>query len=107
MEKDNEDVKKAMDIKTLPMQVSPEIVEMLIQCKENKIAREAVDEAEHNQLWQLVHDTYPELDAEGNFSLDSTYSNAGIVMLKARKKCDHGKAVLGGLSQLLRAISKD
>ncbi len=98
-------VEKIVNLNSLPMQLSPEIVAKLKEFRANADARDEQKKAEHAELWALVHSTYPELDADASYSIDSEYLEGDIAILKNRKQCDHGKSGLGGLSSLLRAIS--
>lgn len=60
--------------------------------KADAIVREA-----HKALWDTIHQTSPEIDSEGNLSLDVEYEDAGFYVVKKKPAL----AGIGGLLDLL------
>ena len=89
---------------TLPLQANDAIVNALkahIELKE-RLTKETHES--HDKLWALVHSEYPDLNVDGNFSLESDHIELGIVILKESEKCNHGD-LPAGLKRLLASIA--
>ena len=90
------------NLKTMPMQVSKTIADMIIaENKLDKDYKEAKTLA-HETLWAKVHEENPELDEDGKFRLNTRYADQGIVMLDVVVEEEDGES---SLIKLLRGLS--
>ncbi len=86
------------NLKTLPFQVNDKIVELVKADNEARKSLEVLAKASHDALWSAVHEEYPELDVDANYTLNCQFAGQGIVMLTTNKgKCDNPKHALARL----------
>ena len=74
------------EIKTLPLQVTQSIVDLALADTALRKRHKAEQEAAHIVLWDAVHNQYPELDDDANYSLNCQFAEQGVVMLELREK---------------------
>lgn len=68
----------------LPVKLPDHIVR-IVQGYEQEIAfMEERREQLHNEMWGAIHAEYPELPKKGCHSLDTTYAEQGVVMLRGK-----------------------
>ena len=93
------------NLKTLPFQVNDRIVELVKADDKLRKSLKEQEKAAHDALWSAVHEEYPELDVDADYSLNCQFAEQGIVMLTTNKgKCDNPKHVL---ARLLGQMAKE
>ncbi len=63
---------------------------------------DAIVKEAHKELWDTIYQTSPEIDSEGNLSLDVEYEEAGFYVVKKKP----GLAGIGELLDLLSTSKK-
>lgn len=97
--------------KFTPIQLSPALVEKLVQKRALSDELEKQAKEAHEDFWGAVYEAHPELDKETSHTLDAEYLEQGIVMLK-KKPCrsDCSESISGTPAEikklLLEAILK-
>lgn len=83
---------------TLPTQVNKTIVQLVEEKKALRKKHKEESEEIHDKLWAAVHEQYPSLPEDENYSLDGEHSAIGIVILKKDdKKSSVGHALAKAL----------
>ena len=62
----------------LPINVSDNILLMVQEREALKARHEKEDKTSHAELWAAVHEQYPLLEQDANYSIDATYASAGV-----------------------------
>jgi hypothetical protein len=93
------------NFKTLPFQVNQKIVDMVKA--DNELTRQLKDQlkASHKALWDAVHEEYPELELEAQYTLKCEYAEQDIVMLDAGGCTNPGHAIARALGGMLKDVN--
>ena len=93
-------------LKTMPFQVNNRIVELVNA--DNALRRQLKEqkEASKKALWDAVHEEYPELDMDENFSLKCEFAEQGVVMLDVYEDCTNPRHVMArALGKMLKDVN--
>ncbi len=91
-------------LKAMPFQVNNKIVEMVKADKELTLKLKDQLKAAHKALWDAVHEEYPELGVEAQYTLKCEYSEQGIVMLDTADN-DPASKLMSALGRLVKDIN--
>ena len=97
------------NFKALPFQVNQKIVDLCLVKNELYERHKEESQKSHDELWAAVHEEYPELDADGSFTLKTEFSEQGVVMITEHvhdSDCIVGKLPVK-LAGLLKRAMKD
>lgn len=70
----------------LPIIVNNRIIEIMLRKKDMQREHEREQEKIHNELWGAVHEEYPRLEKDANYSLDTSHIAGRIVILERKDK---------------------
>ncbi len=92
-------------LKTMPFQVSEKIVELVNL--DNKLQKQLNEQrkASHKALWDAVHNEYPELDEDANYSLRCEFAEQGIVMLETGDDSHPGRKLAQALGRMIKDVN--